>query len=156
VSVFGSYGPPTGEVAGFRTVAGDHSGLSRLLLTVGRLPAGDVGPAHLHYGEEILHVVDGRLLIEVGGQRRECGPGDVVSVAAAEWHGFRALEDTLLEVVAEQRIGTVYPVREEGGQVGLVEVYRQDMPWSRTPRDGTPWTSDAEMRHILDHLHPPA
>ena len=154
MSAFSTYGPPGGSAAGFRVVAGAPSGLCRLVLAVGRLPAGDVGPVHLHYGEEVLHVLDGRLLVRVGAERRECGPGEVVTVAAGEWHGFQVLQETVLEVVAEQRIGTVYPVRAGDGGVDLVEVHRRDMPWGRAPRDGTSWTDDAEMRRILANLHP--
>jgi quercetin dioxygenase-like cupin family protein len=116
MSSFTTYGPPAERRAGFRVVAGASTGLSRLLVVVGRLPAEDVGPIHLHYGEEVLHVLDGRLLVRTGEQRRECGPGDVVIVRAGEWHGFQALEETVLEVVAEQRIGTVYPVRAANGE----------------------------------------
>jgi len=124
------------------------------LLAVGRLPAMDAGPVHLHYGEEVLHVRGGRMLVRIGKQRRECGPGDVITVPAGEWHGFQALEETVLEVIAEQRIGTVYPVRAADGRLELVEVYRQDMPWGRSPRDGTSWTDNTEMRRILDNLDP--
>jgi quercetin dioxygenase-like cupin family protein len=150
VSFFSVYGPPDNDAAGFRTVAGAPQGLSRLLLAVGRLPSGDVGPVHLHFGEEVLHVVRGRLLVRVGPQTRECGAGEVVAVPAGIWHGFRVLEETVLDVVAEQQIGTVYPVQRPGGGVDLVEVYRPDMPWGRPPPDGTTWTSDVELRHVLD------
>jgi quercetin dioxygenase-like cupin family protein len=150
VSFFAGFGPPDGGVAGFRVVAGNANGLSRVLLAVGRLPSADVGPVHLHFGEEVLHVVSGRLLIRAGDLRRECGPGDVIAVPSGTWHGFRALENTVLEVVAEQRIGTVFPVRRPGGGVELVEVHRPDMPWGRPPPDGGEWTSDTDMRGILD------
>jgi len=146
------FGPPAARRSGFRVVAGESTGLSRLLLAVGRLPAETPGPVHLHHGEEILHVLDGRLLVRIGEVRRECGPGDVIIVPAGEWHGFRALEETVLEVVAEQRIGTVYPVRSADGATELVEVHRRDMPWGRPPRDQTSWTDDTEMSRILDKL----
>jgi hypothetical protein len=146
--LFAGYGPPA--VAGFRVVAGAPNGLSRLLLAVGRLPSADLGPVHLHYGEEVLHVVSGLLLVRAGDHRRECGPGAVVAVPAGTWHGFRALEETVLEVVAEQRIGTVFPVRRPDRGVELVEVYRRDMPWGRPPPEGVDWTTDAGMRAILD------
>ena len=133
-------------------VAGTGNGLSRLLLVVGRLPSAEVGPIHLHYGEEVLHVVSGRLLVRAGDHRRECGPGEVVAVPAGTWHGFRALEETVLEVVAQQRIGTVFPVRDEDGCVELVEVHRMDMPWGRPPPEGGDWTTDTDMRGILDAL----
>jgi mannose-6-phosphate isomerase-like protein (cupin superfamily) len=152
VSFFTVYRPPAGGVAGFRVVAGSANGLSRLLLAVGRLPSADVGPVHLHYGEEVLHVVSGRLLIRTGDHRRECGPGEVVAVPAGTWHGFRALAETVLEVVAQQRIGTVFPVRRQDGRVELVEVHRTDMPWGRPPPAGGDWTTDTDMRGILGAL----
>jgi quercetin dioxygenase-like cupin family protein len=150
--LFAAYGPPDSGMAGFRTVAGAEHGLSGLLFAVGRLPSGDVGPVHLHFGEEVLHVVSGRLLIRAGDERRECGPGEVIALPAGRWHGFRVLEETVLAVLAEQRIGTVYPVRRPDGQVDLVEVYRKDMPWGRPPPEGTGWTPDADMQRILDCL----
>jgi mannose-6-phosphate isomerase-like protein (cupin superfamily) len=150
MTVFANYGPPDGEVGGFRVVAGSGTGLSRLLLAVGRMHSTDAGPIHLHHGEEVLHIVSGRLLVRAGDERRECGPGDVVAVPAGVWHGFRALAETVLEVVAEQRIGTVFPVRHADGRVQEIEVHRTDMPWGRPPPPGASWTSDAEMRRILD------
>jgi len=152
VSFFVDWGPPGGGAAGFRTVAGAEHGLSRLLLAVGRLPSGQAGPVHLHFGEELLYVLSGRLLVRVKDDLRECGPGDVIAVPAGVWHGFRVLEETVLEVVAEQRIGTVHPVRRADGQVDLVEVYREDMPWGRPPPEDTGWTLDAEMQSILGSL----
>jgi mannose-6-phosphate isomerase-like protein (cupin superfamily) len=148
MTVFARHGVP--DEAGFRVVAGSGNGLSRLLLAVGRLGAADNGPIHLHHGEEVLSVVSGRLLVRVGDERRECGPGDVIAVPAGVWHGFRAVAETVLEVVAEQRIGTVFPVRRTGGSVDEVEVHRTDMPWGRPPPAGASWTSDAEMQSILD------
>lgn len=150
MTAFGSHRPPDSGAAGFRVVAGSGNGLSRLLLAVGRLRSTDAGPIHLHHGEEVLHVVSGRLLVRAGDERRECGPGDVVAVPAGVWHGFRALAETVLEVVAEQRIGTVFPVRCTDGRVEEVEVHRTDMPWGRPPPSGSSWTSDAEMQRILD------
>jgi quercetin dioxygenase-like cupin family protein len=152
MSFFAGYGPPDSGAAGFRTVAGTGRGLSRLLLAVGRLTPDQAGPVHLHFGEEVLHVVSGRLLVRVADDRRECGPGAVIAVPAGTWHGFQVLAETVLEVVAEQRIGTVYPVRLADGQVDLVEVYREDMPWGRPPPEGTGWTPDADMERILDSL----
>jgi hypothetical protein len=132
---------------GYRVVAGTGQGLDRLLLVVGRLAAAEEGPVHLHRGEEILHILSGRLLVHLGDLRRECGPGEVVTVPADTWHGYRALEETVLEVIAEQRIGTLFPV----GGVAL-EAFRTDMPWGRTPPPGHDWTSDEEMTRILATL----
>jgi hypothetical protein len=67
-------------------------------------------------------------------------------------HGFNVVEETVLEVVAEYDIGTLYPVRDEDGSVELVEVHRRDMPWGRPPPAGQDWTSDEHLQHILDRL----
>jgi quercetin dioxygenase-like cupin family protein len=136
---------------GFRTVAGRAHGLARTMFVVGRLPAGDLGVMHLHRGDEVLRVLEGELVIRVGDERKTCGPGDVVIVPPGVLHGFRALTDATLEVVAEYDIGTLYPVRDERGERRLVEVFRPDMPWGRPPPDGC-WTTDAELREILDRL----
>jgi quercetin dioxygenase-like cupin family protein len=143
-------GPPDGQ-AGFRVVAGRGTGLHRVMLVVGHLPAGDHGPMHLHRGDEVLRVLEGELLVRIGEERRTCGAGDVAVVPAETLHGFRALSDTTLEVIAEYDIGTVFPVRDEVGERRLVEVFRPDMPWGRVPADGR-WTTDDEMRAILDRL----
>jgi Cupin domain len=100
---------------------------------------------------EILRVLDGEMLIRVGDERRTCRAGDVAIVPPNTLHGFRALSDAMLEVVAEYDIGTLFPVRIGNGEPRLVEVFRPDMPWGRQPPDGR-WTSDAEMRSILDRL----
>ncbi|HEY6749232.1 MAG TPA: hypothetical protein VI357_26390 [Mycobacteriales bacterium] len=64
------------------------------------------------------------------------------------------IEETVLEVVAEQEIGTQYRVRDDSGEIRLVEVHRADMPWGRPPPQGSGWTSDAELQQILEHLDP--
>lgn len=155
MSFFADYVLPEGGVTQFRLVAGAGQGLSRLLLVVGRLLPGE-RPVHMHFGEEMLHVLSGRLLIRAGDHRHECGPDSVIALPAGVWHGFRVLEETVLEVVAEQQMGTVYPVRRRDGDVDLVEVYRKDLPWGRPPPEGASWTLDAEMRTILESLdmHP--
>jgi hypothetical protein len=68
------------------------------------------------------------------------------------WHGFQVLEETVLEVVAEQLIGTGLPGPYGRWGLAPVEVHRQDLPWGRPPAGGAPWTGDAEMRRILDNL----
>ena len=143
--------PPMGQ-AGFRVVAGREDGLRRLMVVAGRLPTGDVGPIHVHHGDEVLRVVSGDIVVACGEERRSCHAGDLVIVPADTPHGFRVTAETVLEVVAEYDIGTIYPVVSRGGQVSFVEVHRRDMPWGRPPRAGAGWTTDAEMRDILNRL----
>jgi quercetin dioxygenase-like cupin family protein len=149
---FADFAPPPPGEAGFHVLAGRPQGLRRLMVVGGRLLGGDVGPMHVHQGDEVLRVLSGEILIHCGDQRRSCREGDLVVVAPGVAHGFRVVTETVLEVVAEYEIGTLYPVISDGGAVELVEAYRADMPWGRPPGHGQDWTSDEEMRSILDRL----
>ncbi len=139
--------------AGWRTIAGPDSGLDRLLLVQGRLESGETGPQHLHDGEEILHVLSGRVTVWIGEEAVDCVAGDVVSIPCRTPHAFLAREGSTMRVVAEQRIGTLFRVVQPDGTVRTVEAFRRDMPWGREPRTGQPWTTDEEMRHILANLY---
>jgi hypothetical protein len=137
---------------GFDVVAGRTHGLRRLLVAAGRLPEGDAGPVHTHEGDEVLRIIEGEMLIRCGDERRHCGPGDLVAVPPGIPHGFGVLRETVLEVVAEYDIGTLYPVRGADGSIELVEVHRPDMPWGRPPPAGRSWTTDDELAVVLDRL----
>ena len=146
MTYFSRYEAP-GE--GFSVAAGREHGLQRLVLAAGRLGAGQGGPLHLHHGEEILRVLSGEAVVQVGDEQRRCGPGDVVVIPADVVHGFRTLGEVEMEVVAELDAGQVFPVVAADGGTELVEVYRADMPWSRRPPAGYDWTSDERMAEIL-------
>ncbi len=144
--------PPPGRPAGFRVVAGREDGLRRLMVVTGRLLAGDTGPVHVHHGDEVLRVISGEIFVRCGDMRRSCGPGDLVIVPADVPHGFRVMSETVLEVIAEYDIGTLYPVLDADAGVTLTEVHRQDMPWGRPPQAGAHWTTDEQLQEILDRL----
>ena len=96
--------------------AGRPDGLQRLMVVSGRLPANTGGgPVHAHVGDEVLNVVSGEIIVRVGAERRTCGPGDVAVVPPNVLHGFKVVQDTLIEVVAEYDIGTVFPIRQPDG-----------------------------------------
>lgn len=149
---FAVFVPPPAGAAGFDVVAGRGQGLRKLMVVAGRLPSGDVGPMHVHRGDEVLRVISGEIDVRCGEERRSCTAGDLVVVAPGVPHGFRVLTETLLEVVAEYDIGTLYPVRADGDIVDLVEVHRRDMPWGRPPAADQKWTTDEEMHAILARL----
>lgn len=125
------------------------------MVVAGRLPDGDVGPVHAHEGDEVLRVVSGRVVVRCGDQQQVCETGEMVIVPPGVLHGFRVIEEAVLEVVAEYDIGTLYPVSGEDGRVGLIEVHRPDMPWGRPPGQGRAWTTDEEMRALLSRLAEP-
>jgi mannose-6-phosphate isomerase-like protein (cupin superfamily) len=136
---------------GFQVVAGPANGLTRLLVTTGRLPADDDGHVHLHGGDEVLVVREGELLVRVGGERRTCRPGDVVVIPAHTVHGFHTYTETTLDVIAEQDMGTYYPARGPDGVRRYVVAFRENLPWSPDPPDGA-WTSDQDYERILQAI----
>jgi hypothetical protein len=136
--------------ADFKVVAGRPDGLKRLMVVSGRLLADTSGgPVHAHRGDEVLRVVSGELIVRVGDERRTCGAGDVAVVPPNILHGFQVVQDTLMEVVAEYDIGTMFPVRQPDGSRQLVEVYRADLPWCAPPPEPGQYTTDAELAEII-------
>jgi hypothetical protein len=105
---------------------------------------------HVHEGDEVLRVVSGEILIRCGDDLRCCRTGDLVAPGVP--HGFRVLSETVLEVVAEYDIGTLYPVTDASGEVELVEAHRPDLRWGRAPSAGSSWTSDQELQDIYSRL----
>jgi mannose-6-phosphate isomerase-like protein (cupin superfamily) len=151
MTYFSSYTEPA---QGFTVAAGREHGLRRLVLAAGRLGPGQGGPLHLHHGEEILRILSGSAVVQVGDEQRRCGPGDVVIIPADVVHGFVTETEVAMEVVAELDAGQVVPVTDDRGEQVLVEVYRSDMPWSRQPPPGFDWTTDERMAEIVDRAPP--
>jgi quercetin dioxygenase-like cupin family protein len=110
-------------------VAGPEHGLRRLIVRVQPVAADDVGHLHRHdAADQVLGVLQGEVLIEVGGEARVCREGEMGVVPAGAVHGFLGLgEPALLEVIGEQHAGTVFLLA--GG--GEVEVHRPGVPWDR-------------------------
>lgn len=136
------------QTAGFSVLAGAEDGLRRLLLATGRIPTAEVGDLHHHAGDEIVRVVQGTLLFRIGAEERVCGPGAAAVIPPGVVHGFVVQEETLIEVIAEQGMGSFYSVRSPDGGVRLVEVFRAGVPWDRDPPAGSMNTSPDEMREV--------
>jgi uncharacterized cupin superfamily protein len=66
---------------------------------------------HQHGGDEVIRILSGEVVMRVADERRTCGAGDVVVVPSDTLHGFRVVADVVMEVIAEQDIGTFWPVR---------------------------------------------
>lgn len=103
---------------------------------------------HLHAGEEVIRILSGELVIRVADERRTCRQGDLAIIPPHTLHGFRVVTDTVLEVIAEQHIGTFFPVRQPDGTRRLVEVYTPS-PWNNPPPRAGEYTSEEEIRQLL-------
>jgi mannose-6-phosphate isomerase-like protein (cupin superfamily) len=148
VTYFASFDVPT--ETGFRVLAGRRDGLRGLVVASGWIPVGAPSQMHLHRGDEVIRIVSGEVLMRVGDERRTCGAGDLVVVPPDTLHGFRVLSDVVLEVIAEQNIGTYWPVLQSDGSTQLVQIHTPT-PWNAPPPDGA-YTSEEELLALRRHL----
>jgi quercetin dioxygenase-like cupin family protein len=68
----------------------------RLMLIEVAAEKGAVVPMHTHPHEQTGYLISGRLLFEVGDEKREIGPGDCWLVPSSVPHQGTALESCLL------------------------------------------------------------
>jgi quercetin dioxygenase-like cupin family protein len=61
---------------------------------IAELKAGSVMPPHQHPQEQIIHIISGRMKVNVGNDSRVLGPGDSYYLASNIPHGVETLEDT--------------------------------------------------------------
>ncbi len=78
----------------------------RLMLIEGTMDEGAVVPMHTHPHEQTGYLVSGRLLFELGDEKRELGAGDCWLVPSNVPHKVTALEDSVF-------IDIFSPPREE-------------------------------------------
>jgi len=78
----------------------------RPLLSEVTMEAGAVVPWHSHPHEQIGYLISGRLLMEVGDEKMELGPGDTWLIPGGVPHQATAIERSLV-------IDVFSPVREE-------------------------------------------
>jgi quercetin dioxygenase-like cupin family protein len=138
------------RAAGFTLLVGPTEGMTRLLLVRGLLPAGDRGWVHYHDGDEIIRVVRGEIEFLVGERRRRCRAGDLAVIPPRVGHGFMVGgADAVVEVIAEQQMGSYLPVVDPDGTRRLVEVHRAGVPFDRDPPTGQRHTSEAEVLDLV-------
>ena len=73
---------------------------------IAELKAGSVMPPHQHPQEQIIHILSGRMKVNVGTDSRVLGPGDSHYLASHVPHGVETLEDTRV-------LDTFSPPRDE-------------------------------------------
>jgi quercetin dioxygenase-like cupin family protein len=81
-------------------------GAERMTLCEITLYKGAVVPLHGHDDEQAGYVIQGRLLLKIGEEEREIGPGYGYLVPGSVPHALTALEDSLIvEVFSPPREG---------------------------------------------------
>jgi mannose-6-phosphate isomerase-like protein (cupin superfamily) len=68
-----------------------HKRMQPFLVTVTPRPAGEAVPCSSHSGQEFNHVLEGTLLVTVGGHEVTLQPGDSLFFDSAVPHGMRAV-----------------------------------------------------------------
>lgn len=75
-----------------RTLAsGEH--VMQVIVT---LAAGSALPGHAHVSEQMAHVVSGKLVLTINGERHECGPGASILILSGVPHSAEAPTDTVV------------------------------------------------------------
>ena len=63
---------------------------------IAELKAGSVMPPHQHPQEQIIHIISGRMKVNVGDDSLILGPGDSHYLASNVPHGVETLVDTMV------------------------------------------------------------
>ena len=135
---------------GFTVLIGPDDGIGRLLVVRGLLPAGDRGWVHAHDRDEVIRVLGGEIEFLVGGQRQRCRAGESAVIPPQVTHGFIVGDhDAEVEVLAEQGMGSFFPVLGPGGTHRLVEVHRAGVPFDRDPPPGRPHTTAEQLAELI-------
>jgi mannose-6-phosphate isomerase-like protein (cupin superfamily) len=83
-----------------RLIGPDTVGAQHLEVLLGTAEKGGAALPHAHPGiEQVCYILAGRARAEVGGQRREIGPGECCFFPAGEEHVFTVVSDEPVRVL---------------------------------------------------------
>ncbi|MCT9117475.1 cupin domain-containing protein [Cupriavidus gilardii] len=83
-----------------RLIGPETVGARHLEVVHGTIEKGKGALPHAHPGiEQVCYMLEGRALAEVGGQRRELGPGDCCFFPADQMHVFTVISDEPVKVL---------------------------------------------------------
>ncbi len=83
-----------------RLIGRDNVGARQIEMLHGTIEPGRGALPHAHPGiEQVCYLLEGRAIAEVGGERREMGPGDCCFFPADTPHVFTAVGDAAVKVL---------------------------------------------------------
>jgi len=131
-------------------LTGDETG-GRFALWEATLPRGAAPPLHTHPQDETFYVLDGRVVVWTGADRRACEPGAAVFVAGGTPHTFRVDSDTARMLFLSTPAGIEEFVLALAQPAGW--------PWLQAPPDGPRVPLDrleaVEREHGVVRVGPP-
>ena len=78
----------------YRLISPESVGSKNIELLLGVIEKDQGAQPHKHPGiEQVCYVLEGTAIVEVGGERKEMGPGDCVFFPADTLHAFTATSD---------------------------------------------------------------
>ena len=84
----------------YRLIGPETVGAKQLEVVLGVITKGKGALPHRHPGiEQVCYMLEGQAIAEVGGERREMGPGDCVFFPAGVPHLFVAISDTPVKLL---------------------------------------------------------
>jgi len=84
----------------YRLIGPETVGAKHIEVLVGVVEKGQGAMPHSHPGiEQVCYVLEGRAIAEVGGQKREMGPGDCCFFPEGMRHVFTVVSDTPVKVL---------------------------------------------------------
>jgi quercetin dioxygenase-like cupin family protein len=125
-------------------LVGPEHGAGKIYIWAVAAPAGQAVGMHYHGGEEILRVLYGRLHVRVGDKTRELTTGEILIVPPGTHHGYRALENSELEVYGEIGAGEFLVFRDGNGE-RVEEIFMAGAPWSREPGDPSAYRAHEDL-----------
>jgi quercetin dioxygenase-like cupin family protein len=126
-------------------LVGPEHGATKIYVWCVAAPSGQTVGMHHHNGEELIRVLYGQLHMRVEDAARVLGPGEVVILPPGTRHGYRALEDSEIEVYGEIGSGEFLTISQSDGSTRVEEVFQEGAPWSRTPDDPAKYMTHTEL-----------
>lgn len=129
---------------------GPQDGANKIFLLRGTRRQGTFVGLHWHGGEEAIRVLSGEVRFHIGSETKVCHAGEIAFFPAYTEHGFEVLsEETLVEVIGEQRVGSYYPVIAPDGTKQVIEVYTKEILADHEPPEGTAHTTFEELVQLM-------
>ena len=88
------------ETVNKRIIGPETVGAKQIEMVLGHVKKGAGALPHAHPGiEQVCYMLEGRAMVEIGGQKKEIGPGEACFFPANEMHVFTATTDEVRVLV---------------------------------------------------------
>ena len=93
--------------------AAPASGAAETIMYRLSVPAGNPTPSHRHDHEEVFHLTEGSLAMELGDEKVDVAAGDTVIIPAGEFHSVTSTGEGEAHLLCVMPVGTLF-IRADG------------------------------------------